>query len=79
MRLSPSMRRPVDVKAPDTLSLTTDSKGKGVGEIKGTMAFDRKDYGVNGSIPFIKIADRVEVTIAFQAKRVSGPPVIFDQ
>jgi hypothetical protein len=35
--------------------------------------------GVNGSIPFIKIADRVEVTIAFQAKRVSGPPVIFDQ
>jgi polyisoprenoid-binding protein YceI len=62
----------------DTLSLTTDSEGKGVGEIKGTMAFDRKDYGVNGSIPFIKIADRVEVTIAFQAKRVSGPPVIFD-
>jgi polyisoprenoid-binding protein YceI len=63
----------------DTLMLTTDSEGKGVGEIKGTMAFDRKDYGVDGSIPFIKIADRVEVTVAFQAKRVSGPPVIFDQ
>jgi polyisoprenoid-binding protein YceI len=63
----------------DTLTLTTDSEGKGVGEIKGTMAFDRKDYGMNGSIPFIKIADRVEVTIAFQAKRVSGPPVIFNQ
>jgi len=63
----------------DTLMLTTDSEGKGVGEIKGTMAFDRKDYGVDGSIPFIRIADRVEVTVAFQAKRVSGPPVIFDQ
>jgi polyisoprenoid-binding protein YceI len=63
----------------DTLTLTTDAEGKGVGEIKGTMAFDRKDYGVDGSIPFIKIADRVEVTVAFQAKRVSGPPVIFDQ
>jgi polyisoprenoid-binding protein YceI len=62
----------------DTLTLTTDSEGKGVGEIKGTMAFDRKDYGVDGSIPFIKIADRVEVTIAFQAKRDSGPPVIFE-
>jgi len=62
----------------DTLMLTTDREGKGVGEIKGTMAFDRKDYGVDGSIPFIKIADRVEVTIAFQAKRVSGPPVMFD-
>ncbi len=63
----------------DTLVLTTDSEGKGVGEIKGTMAFDRKDYGVNGSIPFIKIADRVEVTVAFQAKRVSGPPLIFER
>jgi len=63
----------------DTLTLTTDNEGKGVGEIKGTMAFDRKDYGVDGSIPFIKIANRVEVTVAFQAKRVSGPPVIFEQ
>jgi polyisoprenoid-binding protein YceI len=63
----------------DTLTMTTDSEGKGVGEIKGTMAFDRKDYGVDGSIPFIKIADRVEVTVAFQAKRVSGPPVVFEQ
>jgi polyisoprenoid-binding protein YceI len=63
----------------DTLTLTTDAEGKGVGEIKGTMAFDRKDYGVDGSIPFIKIADRVEVSVAFQAKRVSGPPVIFEQ
>ena len=63
----------------DALTLTTDSEGKGVGEIKGTMAFDRKDYGMDGSIPFIRIADRVEVTIAFQAKRVSGPPLIFNQ
>src|SRR5580692_8808372 len=66
------------VTKPDALLLTSDTEGKGVGEIKGTMAFDRKDYGVDGSIPFIKIADRVEVTIAFQAKRVSGPPVIFE-
>jgi polyisoprenoid-binding protein YceI len=63
----------------DTLMLTADGEGKGIGEIKGTMAFDRKDYGMDGSIPFIRIADRVDVTIAFQAKRVSGPPVIFTQ
>jgi polyisoprenoid-binding protein YceI len=63
----------------DTLTLAADTEGKGVGEIKGSMAFDSKDYGVDGSIPFIRIADRVEVTIAFQAKRVSGPPVIFNQ
>jgi polyisoprenoid-binding protein YceI len=67
------------VTKPDTLTLTADSEGKGVGEIKGTMAFDRKDYGVDGSIPCIKIADRVEVTVVFQANRVSGPPVIFDR
>jgi polyisoprenoid-binding protein YceI len=30
----------------DTLTLTTDSEGKDVGEIKGTMAFDRKDVSV---------------------------------
>jgi polyisoprenoid-binding protein YceI len=60
----------------DALMLTADSEGKGIGDIKGTMAFDRKDYGMDGSIPFIRIADRVEVTIAFQAKRVSGPPLI---
>ena len=39
------------------------------------MAFDRKDYGVNGSIPFIKIADRVEVDVDLKANRVSGPPL----
>jgi polyisoprenoid-binding protein YceI len=63
----------------DTLVLTVDREGKASGEIKGTMAFDRKDYGMDSNIPFIKIADRVEVTVALQAKRVSGPPVIFKQ
>jgi polyisoprenoid-binding protein YceI len=67
------------VTKPDTLELTVEKEGTNSGEIKGTMAFDRKDYGMDGSIPFIKIADRVEVTIALQAKRVSGPPVIFKQ
>jgi hypothetical protein len=43
------------------------------------MAFDCKDYGIDGSIPFIKIADRVEVPVALEAKRASGPPVIFKQ
>jgi hypothetical protein len=43
------------------------------------MAFDRKDYGIDGSIPFIKIADRVEVDVDLVAKRVSGPPLVFKQ
>jgi polyisoprenoid-binding protein YceI len=67
------------VTKPDKLVLTVEREGTASGEIKGTMAFDRKDYGMDSGIPFIKIADRVEVTIALEAKRVSGPPVIFKQ
>jgi polyisoprenoid-binding protein YceI len=61
------------VSKPETLSLTVDNTGAGSGSIKGTMAFDRKDYGMNSGIPFIKIADRVEVTVDIFVKRVSGP------
>jgi hypothetical protein len=39
------------------------------------MAFDRKEYGMNSGIPFIKIANRVEVNVSLKAKRISGPPV----
>jgi polyisoprenoid-binding protein YceI len=68
------------VSKPETLVFTLSGvKGSGVGEIKGTMAFDRKDYGMNKGIPFIKIADRVEVTVDLKARRVSGPPLVFKE
>lgn len=67
------------VSKPETLTLTLSGKGTGSGEIKGTMAFDRKDYGMNSGIPFIKIADRVEVDVDLRGKRVSGPPLVFKQ
>jgi polyisoprenoid-binding protein YceI len=68
------------VSKPETLALVvTGQKGSGQGEIKGTMAFDRKEFGMNSGIPFIKIADRVEVTVNLLAKRVSGPPLVFKQ
>jgi polyisoprenoid-binding protein YceI len=66
------------VSKPETLSLTVSgTRGSGSGEIKGIMAFDRKDYGMNSGIPFIRIADRVEVDVDIHAKRVSGPPLVF--
>jgi len=65
------------VTKPETLTLTVAGQGTGTGEIKGTMAFDRKDYGMTKGIPFIKIADRVEVTVDLTGKRVSGPPLVF--
>jgi polyisoprenoid-binding protein YceI len=67
------------VSKPETLNLTLTGKGTGEGEIKGVMAFDRKEYGMNSGIPFIKIADRVEVTVALKGKRISGPPLVFKQ
>jgi polyisoprenoid-binding protein YceI len=67
------------VTKPETLTLASSGKGTGSGEITGTMAFDRKDYGMNSGIPFIKIADRVEVIVDLKGKRVSGPAVVFKQ
>jgi len=60
----------------EKLSLTVQGRGTGEGTIAGTMAFDRKQYGMTSGIPFIKIADRVEVTLHLKAKRVGGPPVV---
>jgi polyisoprenoid-binding protein YceI len=62
----------------EKLTFTVTGKGTGAGTIAGTMAFDRKDYGMNSGIPFIKIADRVEVSVNLQGRRVSGPPVKFN-
>jgi polyisoprenoid-binding protein YceI len=67
------------VSKPETLQLTVSGIGTGAGVIKGTMAFDRKEYGMNSGIPFIKIADRVEVNIDLNGKRISGPPLALKQ
>ena len=63
----------------ETLALTIGGKGTGEGEIKGTMAFDRKDYGMDKGIPFIKIAERVEVKVDLKAKQLSGPRLVYKQ
>jgi polyisoprenoid-binding protein YceI len=67
------------VSKTETLSMNVVGAGTGKGSISGTMAFDRKQYGMNSGIPFIKIADRVEVTVDIHAQRTSGPTVILDK
>jgi polyisoprenoid-binding protein YceI len=63
----------------EKLTLTSDSKGTPTGSLDGTMAFDRKEYGMTSGIPLIKIANRVEVNVRLKWRRVGGPPPVFQQ
>ena len=63
----------------EKLTVLDSGKGTSSGSIEGTMAFDRKEYGMNSNIPFIKIANRVEVNVSLKWRRVSGPPPAFQQ
>jgi polyisoprenoid-binding protein YceI len=68
------------VSKPETVTFSvTREGGAASGDVKGTMAFDRKDYGMDKGIPFVTIADRVEVALDLKVKRVSGPPLAFKQ
>jgi polyisoprenoid-binding protein YceI len=67
------------VTKPEKLTLTVSGVGTGNGTITGIMAFDRKDYGMNKGIPFVTIANRVEVNVSLKGKRISGPPLVFKQ
>ena len=67
------------VSNPETLKLTISNTGVGSGAIIAAMAFNRKGYEMNGSIPFIKIADLVEVDIHLKVKRVSGSPLLLKE
>jgi polyisoprenoid-binding protein YceI len=61
------------VSNPEKLTLTVSGRGTGSGEVKGVMVFNRKDYGMDKGIPFIKIADHVDVNFHLLGKHVSGP------
>lgn len=62
------------VSKPETLALKTIRNGSS-GQIDGAMTFSRKDFGMSGGVPLVKIADSVDVIVSLKAKRVSGPPV----
>jgi polyisoprenoid-binding protein YceI len=63
------------VTKPEKLTLTVYGAGTGSGTIRGTMGFNRKDYGINGEIPLVRIADQVGVTLDINVRRTSGPPL----
>jgi len=63
------------VSNPERLTLTVSGKGIGSSEIHGAMVFNRKDYGMDKGIPFIKIADHVDVNFHLKWKHGGGPPL----
>jgi len=63
------------VSNPEKLTLTVSGKGTGSGELHGAMVFNRKDYGMNKGIPFISIADHVDVNFHLKWTHVGGPPL----
>lgn len=67
------------ISKPEALTFTVDrDAGGATGEIKGILTIDRRDFGLGGGVGFVTIADRVDVTIDFKAKRV-GPPLVFEE
>jgi polyisoprenoid-binding protein YceI len=63
----------------ERLSLVLSTRDKVEAEVKGTMFFDRKDFGMDKNIPFVTVADRIEVIDDLKVKKVSGPPLVFKQ
>jgi polyisoprenoid-binding protein YceI len=63
------------VSQPQTLVLKVTGQGGSSGEIKGTMAFSRKSYGITASVPLMRIGDQVDLTVDLKAQRVGGPPM----
>jgi polyisoprenoid-binding protein YceI len=61
------------VSNPEKLTLIVSHNDSHLGDIKGKMVFNRKDYGMNKGIPFISIADHVEINFHLKTKHVGGP------
>ena len=61
------------VSNPEKLTLIVSHKEGHLGDIQGKMVFNRKDYGMNKGIPFISIADHVEIDFQLKTKHTGGP------
>ena len=61
------------VSNPEKLTLIVSHKESHLGDIHGKMIFDRKKYGMNKGIPFVTIADHVEMNFHLKTKHAGGP------
>jgi polyisoprenoid-binding protein YceI len=61
----------------EKLKLTIPTKQTGEDEIQGVLIFNRKEYGMNKGIPFVRIEDHVEVRINLRVQQRSGPRLVY--
>jgi polyisoprenoid-binding protein YceI len=61
------------VTNPEKLILIVSNKESHLGDIKGKMVFNRKKYGMTKKIPFISIADHVQINVHLKTKHTDGP------
>ena len=61
----------------EKLKLTIPAKQAGEDEIQGVLVFNRKEYGMNKGIPFVRIEDHVEVKINLRVRQLSGPRLVY--
>jgi polyisoprenoid-binding protein YceI len=64
---------------PEKLKLILSHQEGHLEEIEGKMTFNRKDYGMNKGIPFVKIGDHVDVNFNLKVKHVSASPLALGQ
>jgi len=67
------------VTNPEKLTLIVSHNDSHLGDIKGKMVFDRKKYGMNKGIPFISIADHVEINVHLKTKHTGGPQLALEK
>lgn len=63
----------------EKLKLTIPTRQTGADDIQGVLIFNRKEYGMNKGIPFVRIEDHVEVRINLRVQQVSGPRLIYQK
>jgi polyisoprenoid-binding protein YceI len=61
----------------EKLKLTIPAKQTGEDEIQGVLVFNRKEYGMNKGIPFVRIEDHVQVRINLGVQQISGPRLVY--
>jgi polyisoprenoid-binding protein YceI len=51
------------ITKPVVLQVTLDRDGKGGGQVYADLSFDRRDFGMTKSVPFVRVSDSVRVRV----------------